>query len=178
MRHLYYPLFLILLLLSACKKNDTEPDDERAFVAGEVAVGFQPNGSLAAAFDLVNSQGLTIKSMSGFAYKSHLPNSSLAAITAEVQGKSYFSNGGSCSVQIFSTDNKIHVLPTFAAMPVASQQDWLATVTKLQLTPDLAMPWMLLQVPAGQEKRWVANLAGNGLVKWSELNHIGGRMVF
>lgn len=175
-------LLLLLALstcLSACKKetaDPTEPEDAYPFVAGDLLVGIKAGVSIERVFQLANAQQFALSEMSGFYYTSALPNDSLAYVLSVLKSKPYCTQRGfTGSAYISAVDKSFWEVSLFFNMDAASQQDWLATVPLLRLT-DAATDtrYVLLKVPAGQEKFWRAELRKNSLVKWTELNSIGG----
>lgn len=167
-------LLLGLLIGSACKKESAAPAD---FVKGMVLVGIKDGTATAKAFRLADSLNLPITQMSGFFYRSGLPNDSVAYIKRVLLTKPYLNKKGftgDAGVRVNAVTKQLEVVDFFFDMDLASQQDWLATMAQLQLSPlGNSTSYMVLQVPEGQEQLWLVRLSSNSLVKWVELNHIG-----
>ena len=176
---------LVLLLLafsaflSACKKETagpTEPEDAYPFVAGDLLVGIKVGVPIEQVFQLVNAQQFTLSQVNGFDYTSALPKDSLAYVRKVLQAKPYFNQRGfTANAYISAVDGSLWEASTFFNMDQASQQDWLATMSQLRLTAGTGdYRDVYLKVPVGQEKFWRAELRKNSIVRWTELNSIGG----
>ncbi|MFD1468603.1 hypothetical protein ACFQ48_10240 [Hymenobacter caeli] len=172
-------LLLLLLAFGGCQKatpDPAEPEDAYPFVAGDLLVGIKVGVPIEQVFQLANAQQFVINQMNGFDYVSALPKDSLAYVQRVVRAKPYFNQRGFTPYTYLSAvDGSLREASTFFSMDLASQQDWLATVPQLRLTAGTGdYRNVQLKVPAGQEKFWRAELRKNPVVKWTELNTIGG----
>ena len=168
-----YLLALVLLPLMSCAKEEVAPDDDTEFVPGEVIIGTKETTTIPQAFALVNSHSLGILSVSTPLYTSRLPLDSLGYIERALNAKPYINDGvWKAHVYRHALTGVLTTTVRLMNMTLANQQDWLATVQKLQLQEQSNSSSYHLKVPVGQEKNLVKELQKQSEVRWAELNHI------
>jgi len=171
--HRTYLLALVLLPLMSCAKEEVAPDDDMEFVPGEVLLGTKEATTLPQAFALINSRSLSILSVSTPLYTSALPLDSLGSIERALNAKPYINDGvWKAGVYRHALTGALTVTVRLMNMNLANQQDWLATVQKLQLREQSNSASYHLKVPVGQEKKLVKELQQQNEVRWAELNNI------
>ena len=163
----------------SCSKNkidSTCPDYEK----GSVIAGIKNTASVEDVFSLCNRYGLQIDEMAGFFYTSPYPKDSLPGLVSYLDTKSYIDTRGfSGSAFVHYQTEIINVTTLFFDMNVSNQQDWINTKKLLKLvdtngdTKDI-----VLKVPVGQEKYWLAALKQNKIVTWTELNCLNKMQLF
>ncbi|MBO0357098.1 hypothetical protein J0X19_03995 [Hymenobacter sp. BT186] len=174
--------------VASCQKADVEPEPEPqicwqdcsdgTYVAGDVLVGMREASTLPQTFQLFNSNSLIVKSVMGPLYISSLPADSIDYVVRELNRKPYINSGAwkavkDGNVYLHYQTHALTVIPRLLDMTVANQQDWAATVQRLQLQEQPTMVKSChLNVPLCSEKYWVSQLQPNPLVKWVELNKI------
>lgn len=179
---------VLLVGLASCQKEVCiEPEipvcppmecSDGTYVAGDVLVGMREASTLPQTFQLFNSNSLTIKSVMGPLYISSLPADSIDYVVRELNRKPYINSGAwkavkNGNVYLHYQTRALTVIPRLLDMTVANQQDWAATVQRLQLQEQPTMVKSChLNVPPCSEKYWVSQLQPNPLVKWAELNKI------
>lgn len=168
-----YGCLVLMLLLLGCSKKEEEVLD---FVPGQVAVGAQDATTVPQLFTLANARSLSIAYIFPARYSSALPADSLGYLRRQLATKAY-ANAPDWPVQIVrnAQTNAVQLTVRLVDMTAPNQQDWLTTVQQLQLQELSGSKTALLQVPVGEEKRWVAELQQNAALRWAELNHINKR---
>ena len=123
---------------------------------------------------LINSRALGIISISTPIYNSALPVDSLRYIERTLNAKSYINDGvWKAHVYRHALTGALTATVRLMNMYLANQQDWLATVQKLQLQEQSNdYTSYHLRVPEGQEKKVVKDLQQQSEVRWAELNNI------
>ncbi|WP_157530348.1 hypothetical protein [Hymenobacter norwichensis] len=148
------------------------------YVARDVLVGMREASTLPQTFQLFNSNAFVIKSVMGPLYISSLPADSIDYVVRELNRKAYINSGAwkavkDGNVYLHYQTRALTVIPRLLDMTVANQQDWAATVQRLQLQEQPTMvKSCYLNVPLCSEKYWVSQLQPNPLVKWAQLNNI------
>ena len=128
-----FGVLMVTILLASCDNEDFNKTEDIPFVPGYVLIGIKSDVSIDLVFDLMNEQGVTILSMSGFSSYSLLPNDSLTFINNQLITKSYLHKSG-WSTQLASVvNNRIQLTIFFFEMDLDSQLDWLETIKKSQL---------------------------------------------
>jgi len=174
MRHNYFlGLVLLLSALVSCQKNTAEPKEEAEFVPGELAIGTRETATVTQTCELLNSYNVSILSVSVPHYVSTLPLDSLKYVERILNTKPYINDGGwSAKVLQNSQNNTLFTNLRLMNMSLANQQDWLDTMQQLRLQeqPQLYTSY-LLKVPIGEEKKWLAELQQQSVVRWAEPNY-------
>jgi hypothetical protein len=176
------PTVCVVLGLASCQKATVEPEIPICppidCSAGDVLVGMREATTLPQMFQLFNSNAFTIKSVMGPVYISSLPADSIDYIVRELNRKTYINSGAwkavkNGNVYLHYQTRALTVIPRLLDMTVANQQDWAATVQRLQLQEQPTMvKSCYLNVPLCSEKYWVSQMQPNPLVKWAQLNNI------
>ncbi|RPD49849.1 hypothetical protein DNI29_03365 [Hymenobacter sediminis] len=150
-----YCCLLLVLLLLGCSKKEEALD----FVPGQVAIGTQDATTIPQLFTLANARGLSVVYVFPARYSSTLPSDSLDYLRRQLATKAY-ANAPDWPVQIAHNvqTNTVQLTIRLVDMTVPNQQDWLTTVQDLRLQELPGGKSALLQVPIGEEKRWVAEL--------------------
>ncbi|RSK37099.1 hypothetical protein [Hymenobacter metallilatus] len=187
MRYFYCFVFTVTGLAGCQKQTDVEPElpfcppmecSDGSYVAGDVLVGMKETTMLPQALQLFNGHAFVIKSLTGTVYISALPADSIDYVIRELNRKSYINAGGwkavkNGNVYLHFQTRALTVIPRLMDMTVANQQDWQATVARLQLQQQNAGATSChLGVSVCSEKYWVAQMQQHNLVKWAQLNNI------
>ena len=180
MRILYIFQVLFLSIFSiGCDEDEPQQLDEREFVPGDVAVGIKSGIPINLVFDLMNEKEVFIQQMSGFYNYSTLPTDSLNFVKNILISKPYTNKWGGTGGSAYIVENRIVVTELFFQMDLPAQEDWLFTMTQLQLN-DLQGDTknILIKVSPGTEKYWMDIFRKHAYVTFVEPNYIGGLEIF
>jgi hypothetical protein len=168
--------FASFLFNISCSDDTIAPDNSLQYVKGDVIVGITAQTEIEAVFDLMNELNLTIDHMSGFDYLSPWPQDSIESLIQYFSSISYLNKNGFGPFVFYSElDNKITVLPYLYDMNLNNQTDWLIHLGKMELIDCKGnFKNLLLIVPEGTEIFWVEKLKEYEIVRWTQLNYIGG----
>src|SRR5882724_3489082 len=170
----YFAVIMLFLALS-CKKHSSQADNTCPdYKKGYVIVGLKNTVPIEQAFSFVDSNNLSIESMSGFFYTNPYPEDSLPGLISYLDTKPYINaKGFHANAYINHQTGLLTLASTLYNMDLASQHDWANMANQLQLT-DLNndTKYMILLVPDGMENYWVTTFLHNDQVKWAELNCI------
>jgi hypothetical protein len=167
MRLLYS--LLVIVLLAGCSKKDKE-DVYPGFVPGEIILGAQESTTLVQLFDLANAYKLPIKEVSSCLYTTTISKDSADYVKNIVRSKPYC-NTPEWPMFVRTQVNALQVGGRFLSMPLAAQQDWLATARQLRLQEVPITKSCTLQVPVGQELAYVAQLQKTPGLAFVQPNH-------
>jgi hypothetical protein len=170
----YILSFFIILVLSCSKNaNDKMTDDDMCpdYIKGSVGASIKNTAAIEEAFTLFNNLKLQLDEMGGFLYTSPYPKDSLSSINSLLKTKSYINVRGFSAGAYMNDQTGVMIVEiTFFNMNAANQQDWIKTKNILKLIDTQGpMKFVLLKVPVGEEKSWVARLGQNSIVTWPSL---------
>jgi len=171
--------FASFLFNISCTDDTTAPDNSLQYVKGDLLVGITSQTEVEAVFDLMNRLNFSIDHMSGFFYYSSWPEDSINFLVDYLSSIKYLNSRGFSisenSVYYYQPENKIRVLTFFFDMNKVNQMDWLEQLEKLDLIGSNGENKdMLIKVPVGTEIFWQEKLKENEIIRWTQLNYIGG----
>lgn len=166
-------MLVLVFLLFSCAKEQVDPVGDKLFAPGDVIVIIHPDVATKDVFALMNQNGVTIETLSGFFYFSSLPNDSLSFVIDELTNKAYLNGhgftGGSAFVS--KADFRITVIEFFFNMDITAQNDWLKTMDVLKLQPlQNTNRVVYVKVMPGTETLWVERFEEHPYVKAADLN--------
>lgn len=169
----YLTIAVLFLTIVACKKRQSAYPD--MYAVGDLIVGIKGDAPLNVAFDLFNTNNLSIQQVYGFTYEVSQPEEQFDSIKAYLNTKPYVDSvNWSAEISYNYKSERYLYRPTFFDMDINDQEDWLQTAKDLNFTQleDTLVMVALLRVPKGTEKYWAETLAEDPIIKWAELNAI------
>ena len=172
-------LCVLILILQSCS-NDDEINDTREFVKGEVVVGFNSGTDMEALFDFINENGHEIDNINSMVFTTDLPSNNLQDVLDNLNERVYIgTTNWPITGYLHYQTNVITIFPRLYDMHrKENQMDWLDAMEQYRLTEqhysESASGVILFYVPVGKEREWKRRFENQRIVKWAELNYIGG----